>query len=130
MCTEPLSSNTSRQNKLLVGVSTSDNIDVAFNIAAYPIKDFSARYFYLKVNYTNCFITQRKFLFCFRLNHNYSIEVTPSEPKYYQFTFPDYVNNVLLVLQSDDLICMTVAIHNLSVYSNRLYITPFFKMEC
>lgn len=50
-----------------------------------------------------------------RLDTNYNVTLSASEPKYYQFMFPEGVSNVLLSLKSEDSTCMSVSIQNLTV---------------
>ena len=55
-------------------------------------------------------------LIIYRLDRNYTARLSASEPKYYQFMFPEGVSNVLLSLTSDDNACMSVSIQNLTVF--------------
>ena len=55
-------------------------------------------------------------LIIFRMDRNYTASLSASEPKYYQFMFPEGVSNVLLSLTSDDNSCMSVSIQNLTVF--------------
>lgn len=50
------------------------------------------------------------------MDQNYTVTLSASEPKYYQFMFPEGVSNVLLTLTSDDSACMSVSIQNLTVF--------------
>jgi hypothetical protein len=49
-----------------------------------------------------------------RLSQERSIYVSPAAPRYYEFQFKD-IETVLLRVESDDDICMTVSIQNMSV---------------
>lgn len=54
-------------------------------------------------------------------NQEYTVAVTPSEPKYFYYDFPDNATQtdntqtVVLVVTSEDNVCMTVSIQNASV---------------
>ncbi len=52
------------------------------------------------------------------MDQNYTVSLSASEPKYYQFMFPEGVSNVLLTLISEDSACMSISIQNLTVISN------------
>lgn len=112
LCTEPLPNDEKMDHSFFVGISTSDSSDVIMNIGAYPIDDFSVKYtsVLLGLSYS---VTSTHFPV--RLNENHTVELSPSEPKFYQFLFPNQVNDVLLILSSDDSTCMSVSIQNLSV---------------
>jgi predicted DNA-binding protein with PD1-like motif len=49
------------------------------------------------------------------LSEGRSVYVSPAEPRYYEFQFKDNIETVLLRVDSDDDICMTVSIQNMSV---------------
>lgn len=49
------------------------------------------------------------------LSEERSVYVSPAEPRFYEFKFTDNVETVLLRVDSDDDICMTVSIQNMSV---------------
>lgn len=49
------------------------------------------------------------------LSEERHIHVSPADPQFYAFSFPDDVETVLLRVDSDDDICMTVSIQNRSV---------------
>lgn len=52
-----------------------------------------------------------------RLSKERSVHVSPAEPRYYDFKFQEDIETVLLRVDSDDDICMTVSIQNKSVSS-------------
>jgi len=56
-------------------------------------------------------------LFCVicSLSEKRSVYVSPAEPRFYAFKFTDNIETVLLRVDSDDDICMTVSIQNMSV---------------
>jgi len=56
-------------------------------------------------------------LFCVirSLSEERSVYVSPAEPRFYAFNFTDNAETVLLRVDSDDDICMTVSIQNMSV---------------
>lgn len=56
-------------------------------------------------------------MFCVirRLSEGRSVYVSPAEPRFYEFKFTDDIETVLLRVDSDDDICMTVSIQNMSV---------------
>lgn len=56
------------------------------------------------------------------MDQNYTVVLSASEPTYYQFLFPGEVTNVLLTVTSDDDICMSVSIQNLTVKNELLLI--------
>jgi hypothetical protein len=49
------------------------------------------------------------------LSEERSVYVSPAEPRFYAFKFTDNIETVLLRVDSDDDICMTVSIQNMSV---------------
>jgi hypothetical protein len=49
------------------------------------------------------------------LSEERSVYVSPAEPRYYEFKFEGETETVLLRVDSDDDICMTVSIQNMSV---------------
>jgi hypothetical protein len=49
------------------------------------------------------------------LSEDRKIYVSPADPQYYAFSFKDDVETVLLRVDSDDDVCMTVSIQNRSV---------------
>jgi hypothetical protein len=51
------------------------------------------------------------------LSEERSVYVSPSEPRYYDFQFQADMETVVLRVDSDDDICMTVSIQNKSVSS-------------
>ena len=53
-----------------------------------------------------------------RLDDNQTVTLSASEPKYFQFMFPEGVTNVLLTVTSDDNYCMSVSVQNLTVTSS------------
>jgi len=54
------------------------------------------------------------FVIC-SLSEERSVYVSPAEPRFYEFKFTDGIETVLLRVDSDDDICMTVSIQNMSV---------------
>ncbi|PNF38902.1 SID1 transmembrane family member 1 [Cryptotermes secundus] len=52
--------------------------------------------------------------FSIRLSEERHVHVSPADPQFYAFSFPDDVETVLLRVDSDDDICMTVSIQNRS----------------
>lgn len=53
-------------------------------------------------------------VFC-SLSEKRSVYVSPAEPRFYEFKFTDNTETVLLRVDSEDDICMTVSIQNMSV---------------
>lgn len=49
------------------------------------------------------------------LSEERHVHVSPADPQFYAFSFPEDVETVLLRVDSDDDICMTVSIQNRSV---------------
>lgn len=98
LCTEPLKHNVSVQHEFFLGVSTSDPKNLSFVASVSPIADFVVG-----------------------LDENHTVALTASEPKYYQFLFPEGVTNVLLTVTSDDDYCMSVSVQNLTC--------PVFDMD-
>jgi len=49
------------------------------------------------------------------LSEERSVYVSPAEPRFYAFNFTNSTDTVLLRVDSDDDICMTVSIQNMSV---------------
>ncbi|XP_046440866.1 SID1 transmembrane family member 1-like isoform X2 [Daphnia pulex] len=98
LCTEPLQRNMSVEHEFFLGVSTSDPKNLSFVASVTPVEDFVVE-----------------------LDGNHTVTLTASEPKYYQFLFPEGVTNVLLTVTSDDNYCMSVSIQNLTC--------PVFDMD-
>ena len=47
-----------------------------------------------------------------RLDDEYQLRVTPSENKFFKFTFPQNVNQVAVVSKSYDDVCMIVSVQS------------------
>jgi hypothetical protein len=58
------------------------------------------------------------------LSEERSVCVSPAEPQYYDFKFQEDIETVLLRVDSDDDICMTVSIQNKSVSFVVMLILP------
>jgi len=48
------------------------------------------------------------------MNETTKFEVTPSAPRYFQFTFPDHIDTAIIEMRSPDDICMTMSVQNIS----------------
>lgn len=57
----------------------------------------------------------------FRLHNERVFEVTPSQPMFYEFKFPEHVDMVLVKAVAQDDFCAMVAIQNITVRLNTLY---------
>ena len=51
-----------------------------------------------------------------RLEDNYTADISPPSPRFFQFVFPKTTSKyVLLEVFSEDTVCMTVSVQNMSV---------------
>ncbi|XP_069691138.1 SID1 transmembrane family member 1-like isoform X2 [Periplaneta americana] len=82
---------TGSTNEVIVSVSSASPRNLSFSLRVDEEKDF--------------FI---------ELSHERTLFVSPSEPRYYAFKFEDGAETVLLRVDSDDDICMTISIQNMS----------------
>ncbi|KDR19041.1 SID1 transmembrane family member 1-like [Zootermopsis nevadensis] len=87
-----------RTNVVTVSVSTASPYNVTFSLCVGQEDNFSVK-----------------------LSEERTVYVSPAEPQYYDFKFEDSVETVLLRVDSDDDICMTVSIQNKSC--------PVFDLE-
>ncbi|XP_046382561.1 SID1 transmembrane family member 1-like [Ischnura elegans] len=83
---------------VIVSISSSSPIDVKFSVKVELIEDFFVQ-----------------------LSESKTISVSPNEPRFYGFNFPDNVNTALLLVDSEDDICTTVSIQTISC--------PVFDLE-
>ena len=84
--------NSASSQEFFVGVSTSNPTNTSFRVHVEKVQNF-----------------------ILSMDSNYTAMVTASEPKYYQFNFPEGVSNVLLSVTSEDDTCMSISIQNLGV---------------
>ncbi len=62
--------------------------------------------------YITLFLSKFRFGQCFilRLGQKTQLLVTPSEPQYFHFVFPQDVDSVVVKLHSSDKLCMTASV--------------------
>lgn len=72
-------------------------------------------------NLTVSLLVSQEIYFSINLSERRSVYVSPAEPRFYAFKFTDNIETVLLRVDSDDDICMTVSIQNMSC--------PVFDLE-